>query len=178
MERELYCTLEELYNGASKKLKITKRVMGLDKRATETVEKVLTVDVKPGWKVGTKVTFAKEGDEGPDVIPADVVLVVHEKPHSRFKRDGADLIYEAEISLTRALTGCTIDVATLDNRLLTIPIAEVVAPGYEKVIKGEGMPLSKKPGEKGDLKIRFNIVFPHYLTDKQRDGIKKLLPEA
>lgn len=39
----------------------------------------LTVSVKPGWKRGTKITFPGEGDEGPGVLPADVVLVVAER---------------------------------------------------------------------------------------------------
>ncbi|CAN0489548.1 unnamed protein product, partial [Laminaria digitata] len=39
----------------------------------------LTVSVKPGWKKGTKVTFPGEGDEGPGVLPADVLLVVTER---------------------------------------------------------------------------------------------------
>lgn len=39
----------------------------------------LTVEVKPGWKKGTKITFSGEGDEGPGIVPADVVLVVTER---------------------------------------------------------------------------------------------------
>lgn len=39
----------------------------------------LTVSVKPGWKKGTKITFPNEGDEGPGVLPADVLLVVAER---------------------------------------------------------------------------------------------------
>ena len=51
-------------------------------------------------------------------------------------------------------------------------------PGYEKVIRGEGMPVSKRPGEKGDLRVRFDIQFPRYLNDKQKEGIKKILAES
>lgn len=29
-----------------------------------------------------------------------------------------------------------------------------VTPGTVKIIRGEGMPLQKKPGEKGNLKVR------------------------
>lgn len=39
----------------------------------------LTVSVRPGWKKGTKITFPGEGDEGPGVLPADVLLVVTER---------------------------------------------------------------------------------------------------
>lgn len=45
----------------------------------------LTVAVKPGWKKGTKITFPGEGDEGPNVLPADVVLVVAERSVARVR---------------------------------------------------------------------------------------------
>lgn len=43
----------------------------------------LSVSVKPGWKKGTKVTFPGEGDEGPGLQPADVVMVVAERLAAR-----------------------------------------------------------------------------------------------
>jgi DnaJ-class molecular chaperone len=39
--------------------------------------KVLSINVLPGWKKGTKVTFPCEGDEGPNVIPAGELLLPH-----------------------------------------------------------------------------------------------------
>jgi DnaJ-class molecular chaperone len=37
------------------------------------------------------------------------------------------------------------------------------------------MPLSKKPGERGDLIIRFSIVFPKYLPDAKKAALRSLL---
>lgn len=51
------------------------------------------INIKPGWKDGTKITFEREGDELPGVIPADIVFTLQAKPHDRFERDGDDLIY-------------------------------------------------------------------------------------
>jgi hypothetical protein len=39
---------------------------------TSNVEKILTIQVQKGWKEGTKVIFAKEGDQGPNKIPGKV----------------------------------------------------------------------------------------------------------
>ena len=33
----------------------------------------------------------------------------------------------------------------------------MVTPGYVRVVKGEGMPKSKQPGQKGDLRIAFDV---------------------
>jgi len=73
---------------------------------------------RPGWKNGTKITFEREGDERPGVIPADIVFILNTKPHPRFERDGDDLIYTANITLEEALTGAEVEVQTLDGRLI------------------------------------------------------------
>ncbi|KAJ1888473.1 Molecular chaperone (DnaJ super), partial [Kickxella alabastrina] len=52
--RQLAVSLEDLYKGCTKKLKVTRRVRGGD-GVVRTTEKVLQVDIKPGWKAGTKV---------------------------------------------------------------------------------------------------------------------------
>ena len=56
-----------------------------------------------------------------------------------------------------ALTGCTVDILTLDERRLSIPINDVITPQYQKKVDGEGMPISKRPGAKGDLYIKFDV---------------------
>ena len=39
-------------------------------------------------------TFHGEADEYPGTEPGDVVIVVQEQPHKKFKRKGADLLIE------------------------------------------------------------------------------------
>ena len=92
-------SLEEVYKGTTKKMKITKKVLNPDRRTTRTEDKVITIDVKPGWKAGTKVTFPKEGDQSPNKIPADIVFVIQDKPHPLFERDGSNIKYKCKISL-------------------------------------------------------------------------------
>lgn len=140
-----------------------------------TVEEILTIEIKPGWKKGTKITFPEKGNEQPGIIPADLVFIIDEKPHKVFTRDGNDLVVTQKISLVEALTGYTVDLTTLDGRSLTIPINNVIHPGYEEVVPREGMPLPKDPSKKGNLRIKFDIKFPSRLTPEQKAGIKKLL---
>jgi DnaJ-class molecular chaperone len=80
-------------------MKISRKILQNDGRSSRSEDKVLTIDVKPGWKAGTKITFPREGDQSPNTIPADIVFIIKDKPHQFFKRDGCDLIYNANISL-------------------------------------------------------------------------------
>ncbi|KAL7589145.1 hypothetical protein Lser_V15G39393 [Lactuca serriola] len=174
IERPLPCTLEDLYKGTTKKMKISRDVADHTGRTT-TMEEILTIDIKAGWKRGTKITFPEKGNEGRGVIPSDLVFIVDEKPHPVLKRDGNDLVMTQKISLCEALTGYIVQVSTLDGRSLTIPINSVISPNYEEVVKGEGMPMPKEPTKKGNLRVKFTIKFPSRLTSDQKTGIKRLL---
>ncbi|MBA0842473.1 hypothetical protein Goarm_002296, partial [Gossypium armourianum] len=140
-----------------------------------TEEEILTIQIKPGWKRGTKITFPEKGNEQRGVIPSDLVFIIDEKLHSVFKRDGNDLILTQKISLVEALTGYTAQLTTLDGRTLTVPINNIINPTYEEVVKGEGMPIPKEPSKKGNLRIKFNIKFPTKLTTEQKTGLKRLI---
>ncbi|XP_040380061.1 dnaJ homolog subfamily B member 13-like [Oryza brachyantha] len=173
IERQLACSLEDLYRGATKKMKISRDVLDATGKPTN-LEEILTIDIMPGWKKGTKVTFREKGNQKPNIKPADLVFIIEERSHPRFKRDKDDLIYTHKISLVEALIGCTVQLTTLDGRNLTVPVKSVISPTYEEVVKGEGMP-TKEPNKKGDLRIKFQIRFPTSLTSDQKSGIQHLL---
>ncbi len=171
IEKDLNLTLEELYQGSTKKLKITRRVLHPDGTSSHQ-DKILTITTKPGWKEGTKITFPEEGDQYPGRIPADIIFIVKQKPHIHFKREGNDLIYTVPISLRDALCSSShvinegppsITILTFNGRTIEIPITTVITPYTRIPIIGEGMPLSKSPNTKGHLIVTFDIKFPEQL---------------
>lgn len=153
---------------------MTRKRIGSDGKV-RSEPKILEIKIKPGWKAGTSITFPKEGDEAPGVIPADLVFVIGEKPHAHFKRRGNDLVYTARISLLQALTDCTISVPTLDGRSLPMACNVVVSPGYRMSKRGEGMPLSKSPSSKGDLIVEFDVQYPSHLSEAQKGLLRRAL---
>ncbi|XP_029956563.1 dnaJ homolog subfamily B member 13 [Salarias fasciatus] len=175
IERDLHLSLDDLFHGCTKKIKICRRVMNEDGHTSSIKDKILSIDVKPGWREGTQVVFFKEGDQGPNRIPADIVFIVREKSHPMFKRKHNDLIYTLKISLEMALTGFSVDVQTLDGRLLCVPINDIVHPTYEKVLTGEGMPLFEDPSQRGNLIISFDVQFPEKLSAEKKQLIKEAL---
>ncbi|XAR65138.1 hypothetical protein NMG60_11009117 [Bertholletia excelsa] len=174
VENKLACSLEELYKGSRRKMKIS-RIVPDDSGQPKTVEEILKIDIKPGWKKGTKITFPEKGNQEMGMAPGDLVFVVEEKPHPIFKRDGNDLVVNKRISLLEALTGKTIDLVTLDGRNLSVPVTDIVRPGHVVVIQNEGMPISKEPGKKGNLRIVFDVKFPSRLTEEQKSDLKRVL---
>jgi len=136
---------------------------------------ILTIDIKPGWKKGTKITFPDKGNEAVNQLPADLVFVIDEKPHDVYKRDGNDLVLHHKIPLVDALAGTTVKLKTLDGRELSVSLPDVVTPGYELVVAKEGMPIARERGKKGNLRIKFDVMFPSRLTAEQRSGSRRIL---
>jgi len=142
--------------------------------------KILEVSVDKGMEDGQKVTFSGEGDQEPGLEPGDIIIVLDEKAHALFKRNGQDLIMKMDVSLTEALTGMKKAVKTLDERTLVIQTVkgEVIKSGDLKMVRGEGMPQYRNPFEKGRLIIQFNVVFPPSLEPSVAEKLASILPPA
>ncbi|KAL8499277.1 hypothetical protein ACS0TY_022309 [Phlomoides rotata] len=173
-ESTLRCSLEELYSGSTRKMKISRQVVDSNGRLTIETE-IVTIEVKRGWKKGTKITFPDKGNEQLNQLPADLVFVIDEKPNNVFTRDGHDLIINRRITLAEAIGGTTVDVTTLDNRSLSVSVTNIISPGYEHIVSGEGMPITEDRRNRGDLKIRFEVGFPTKLAPEQRAALKSVL---
>jgi DnaJ-class molecular chaperone len=77
--------------------------------------------------------------------------------------------------LQDALCGVRTTVQSLDGRQIAIE-AKHVTPETVKIIPGEGMPNSKQK-TRGDLKVKFKIIFPN-LTESERQQIGNILRNA
>lgn len=134
-------SLEELYCGCNKKLKINKIM--------------LDMNVMPGWKDGEGVTYS-------GVIPdAKLKLAVEELPHNIFTRDDSNLHTTLRITYTEALNGFTKQITKLDGTLLTISLPKIKSSDYVHIIKSEGMPIrkDKKQVGFGELHVNFIVTF-------------------
>ena len=139
---------------------------------------MLTINVQPGWKTGTKITFEGKGNDRPGLHREDIIFFISEKSHQLFRREGDDLELGVEIPLLKALTGCTISVPLLGGEEMNLTLDDIIYPGYEKVIAGKGMPISKEPGKRGNLRITFLVEFPIELADQQRSEVVSILQDS
>ncbi|KAK3911014.1 DnaJ-like protein subfamily B member 1, partial [Frankliniella fusca] len=183
----LRVSLQEIDEGVTKTCTAAVRVPaspGGD--ATTLRERSFTVEVEPGAASGTRYAFRCQGHQDPGRPAGDVELVLEELEHERFRREGADLVHRRAVSLRQALAGCTLEIRTLDDRLIRLAITDIVRPGYEKRLRGEGLPLpacgagagaeagagggppsgpgQRRPRPRGDLVLRLDVLFPAALS--------------
>ncbi|RPA87082.1 DnaJ-domain-containing protein [Ascobolus immersus RN42] len=167
-------TLEELYNGARKKLRVKRKLFDADGKITRE-DKDLEIQVKPGMKAGSKFKFKGIGD-AIDGTKQDIHFIIEEKPHEVFKRDGDNLIHTANISLKEALTGWQRIIPTIDGKQLKIEGPGPTSPEWENRYPDQGMVVSKAPNTRGDLIVKVKIEFPKTLTSDQKAKLKEILP--
>ena len=180
---DLECTLEELYNGCVKTIKYKKKAISYDLRTTEDKEVSIDVEIFKGYDKNTIIPFKEMGNEAPGIKNSDLIVHIREKKHRCFKRvNKNDLIYIHKIDLAQALNSEPVKLTTLDNRILSISVDEIISPSTVKIVYGEGMPIYQKEisvrdlnDKKGDLYIKFDIKFPEYIDPVKKMEITTLL---
>jgi DnaJ homolog subfamily A member 2 len=132
-------------------------------------KKILEAEIDKGAPNNQQYTFHGEADEFPGQEPGDVIIVVQEQPHKRFKRKGADLLIEKEITLLQALTGVDFVITHLDGTKLRIQNTpgEVIKPEDIKTIADKGLPFHKQTYKNGNLFVVFKVSFPTMLAKPQ-----------
>ncbi|KAA1478372.1 DnaJ-domain-containing protein [Dentipellis sp. KUC8613] len=140
-------------------------------------KKMLEVHIDKGMKGGQTIVFHGESDQAPGVTPGDVIIVVEEKPHDRFKRNENNLITEVEIDLLTALGGGQFAIKHLDDRALVVNIVpgEVIKHDALKVIHGQGMP-SQRHHEPGDLFVKISVEWPDHIDPDKIPLLERVLP--
>ena len=157
-------------------------------------KKFLEVHIDKGMKGGQTIQFRGESDQSPNSEPGDVVIVIEEKPHERFRRQENDLVVDVDVDLLTALAGGQFAIKHLDDRALIVNIepGEVVKhgtllvafykyfvlllfPGEVKVIHGQGMP-SQRHHEPGDLYVKLSVKFPDTIDPESIPLLERALP--
>ena len=142
---------------------------------------VLECHILQGMSDGQKITFSGEADQAPNTEPGDVVIVLDEKEHPVFQRNGSNLVMKMTITLSEALCGFKRLIPTLDGRtlLVTSEPGEIVRPGELKCIEHEGMPTYKRVYNKGSLIIKFDVKFPeeNWIERNKLMALENYLPK-
>ena len=124
--------------------------------------KLVELHIEPGMRSGTKIRMAGQANVVPGSEPGDIVFIINEDRHPLFERRGDHLVLFRKITLAQALCGYEFSFTHLDGRPLHIKSrpGDIISPGSVKIIRGEGMPTALNPFLRGELYLRFEVVFP------------------
>ena len=177
-------------------------VYGFNSRNKITIEKNKTMNVSKKYEIND-IYFTERGELLLAMDNGSILVYYHDTDNIEFVIDAhlysigniskelSTIYQEDAASLGEANLKAiedvktkreTVQINTLDNRIIYIAIDEIINPKTVKIVKGEGMPLYRKEVsvnemdvKKGDLFIKFNIVFPEVIDPEKKERIIKLL---
>jgi len=113
-----------------------------------------------------------EGESVPDGVSGDLIIRVNVQPHPKFKRDGRDIFYDTQLSMTDASLGKNLEVPTLEG-FSKITVEPGSQPNTIIKLKGKGLQGRGFRG-RGDQYVRFVVNIPKKLNRHQKDLLKDL----
>ncbi len=132
------------------------------------------VKIPAGVQDGAVRTVRGAGEVSPSGN-GDLHINIKVTDHALFSRDGADILVSVPISFPQAVLGASIDVPTLDGKVLM-----KVPPGTQsgKVfrLRGKGIPVYGGYG-KGDELVTVIVEVPQQISRRQRKLITELAQE-
>jgi len=131
------------------------------------------VTVPAGVQDNNYLTLRGQGNSGPRGGAAgDLVVVIEEKPHEFFVRNGDDVIYSLAVSFPDLVLGTKVEVPTLDGAIkMTIPPS--TQPETMLRITGHGIGHLRGSG-RGDQYVKVNVFVPKDLAQSDKELLKGL----
>lgn len=140
-------------------------------------QRKLDILVEAGMADGNRVEFEHAADEHPEHAAGHVVFTIKTLPHPRFRREGDHLHVTQQITLRESLVGFDRKLVHLDGHEVSLTSRGVTQHGHVARLSGEGMPRHHMSSQKGDLFVRYEVLFPAHLTPEQKAELDKILPK-
>ncbi|GIZ40850.1 hypothetical protein CKM354_000417300 [Cercospora kikuchii] len=156
--RLLPLSLEEIFNGTTKKLKVRRRTYDRCLGTEKIEETILAIPIKPGLEPGSKIKYPDMGDGDNYDGPTDLHFIVKDKPHPLFVRYGEHLEHTIALSSEEAESGWGRIITMIDGKHLQVTKTGRTDGEWTDCYPGLGMPSSKKPETRGDLIIKVKIA--------------------
>jgi len=159
-------TLEDVLNGKDINAEIT--IPGSGKH------RMINIAIPAGIEHGQQIRYEGMGDDAVrELRPGDLIVNINVRPHSRFRREHSDIIIEKIVTVWDAIIGSSLDIETLDGKILTINVPQGTKHGTILSCRGEGLPIMRSRN-RGNLLIMIKVDMPTNLSASQLDKVKLL----
>lgn len=136
-------------------------------------EETISVKIPAGVGEGNYITLRGQGNAGArGGEPGDLIVLIEEKEHDEFERDGNDIYHDLVLSVPQAILGTEVEVPTLKGKA-KLKIDSGTQPGKILRMKGRGIPSVHGAGV-GDEYIRINVFIPKDLSQEERKKVESI----
>lgn len=136
-------------------------------------EDTVKVNIPAGVEAGNYIPLREKGNAGKHGgSTGDLIVIIDEIPHDKFKRHDNDVVYQLNISFPEATLGTEIEVPTLYGTE-KIKIDAGTQPGTNIRMKDKGIPYLNSYG-KGAQIVVVNVYVPKDLNAKEKQLVREL----
>ena len=136
-------------------------------------EDIVTIDLPAGISEEMQMTLRGKGHAARrGGVNGDLIVTFEEIEHPYLKREGADLLYNLNISIPDAIMGTKVEIPSVEGSL-NINTEPGVQPGKVLRLRGKGLPVYNSH-RTGDLLVRVQIYIPQTLNREEKKVIQKL----
>lgn len=133
----------------------------------------IEIEIPAGVQEGMQLSMRAKGNAGKNGGPSgDLLIVIEEKQHEKFSRDGQNVIYDLFLNFADAALGTKVEVPTLDGKV-KIKVPAGTPAGKIFRLKDKGLPSVQAYGT-GDQLINVNIWTPKKLTSEEKNMLEKM----
>ena len=131
------------------------------------------IEIPAGVQEGMQLSLRGKGNAGKlGGQTGDLLIVVEEKVHDSFTRDGQNIVYDLFLNFADAALGTKVEVPTLDGKV-KIKVPAGTPAGKIFRLKGKGLPSVQSYGT-GDQLINVNIWTPKTLNKDEKLMMEKM----
>ncbi len=136
-------------------------------------EEKVKMNIPSGVSNGNYITLRRQGNAGVrGGEPGDLIVLIEEKKHEHFERDGNDIYYNLSLSIPDAILGTKVEVPTLKGKA-KVKIEPGTQPGKLLRMKERGIRGLNNTGT-GDQFIKVNMYVPKDLSEEEQRHIEAL----
>ncbi len=139
----------------------------------ERSEAVIPINVPAGVEDGMQLQVSGQGNMGArGGVAGDLLVIIEEKTHEHFQREGQNLHYDLFVNFADAALGTQIVVPTLTGKV-KIKLEEGTQSGKLLRLRGKGLPSVNSYGT-GDIIVNVNVWTPQKLSSDEKQTLQIL----
>tara|TARA_B100000900_G_scaffold380472_1_gene366209 strand:+ start:1002 stop:1874 length:873 start_codon:yes stop_codon:yes gene_type:complete len=137
-------------------------------------EEFATVKIPAGVQHGVTFKFKGMGDDSIRNMPrGDLMVIMSVLDSDGYTRKGNDLYTDKTIDCFQAVRGHDFNLKTLEDKIIKVKVPAGTQPNTMLMVKGQGMPVHKTLGIRGNLYVKIHILIPQ-LSAQDLKKIKDL----
>ena len=120
-----------------------------------------TVKIPAGVQHGVTFKFPGMGDDAIKNMPrGDLMVIMSVLDSDGYTRKGNDLYTDKTIDCFQAIRGHDFNLKTLEDKIIKVKVPAGTQPNTVLQVKGQGMPVHKTIGIRGNLYVKIHVLIP------------------